>query len=163
MFEHQFRAWNARLANDLRYLMNRNCTNGLLITLLLLAGCNNETTIDTSHLPPPVNVVLQPNMSSTSQIAAADALGRIGMPAVAPLAGAVSDPDANVRLQSCRALAYMGAQAKDAVPALTQALNDPEQAVREDAAAALGQIGQAAAPAVPALMQMLHGKTVSGQ
>jgi HEAT repeat protein len=138
--------------------MNRNCTGGLLIAMLLLAGCNNETTIDTSNLPQPVNVVLQPTSSgSTLQTAAADALGRIGFPAVPQLSASVSDPDPIVRLQSCRALAYMGAQAKDAVPALVQALNDPEQAVREAAAAALGQVGQAAAPAVPALMQMLHG------
>jgi len=121
--------------------MNRNYVRGLLISLLLLAGCNNETTMDTSNLPAPVNVVLQPATAGTpSQIAAADALGRIGFPAVPQLSASVSDPDPIVRLQSCRALAYMGAQAKDAVPVLTQALNDPEQAVREGAAAALGQI-----------------------
>jgi HEAT repeat protein len=67
-----------------------------------------------------------------------------------------------VRLQSCRALAYMGAQGKDAVPALIRTLNDPIIAVRDAAADALGQIGLPAAPAVPALMQMLRGKAVVG-
>ncbi|HEY2826754.1 MAG TPA: HEAT repeat domain-containing protein [Pirellulales bacterium] len=126
---------------------------------LAIAGCNSEPTMDTSKLGQPVNVVLQPTSADSSQLAAADALGRIGQSAVPALSDSLTDPDPMVRLQSCRALAYMGAQAKDAVPALIRALNDSEQAVREGAAAALGQIGQPAGPAVPELMQMLRGNS----
>jgi len=126
---------------------------------LFVAGCNSEpTTVDMSKLPPPVNTVLQPKDSNSSQQAASDALGRIGATAVPDLSDALSDPSPIVRLQSCRALAYMGAQAKDAVPALIRALNDSEQGVREAAAAALGQIGQPATPAIPELMKMLRGQ-----
>ncbi len=126
--------------------------------LCLLAGCNAEPSMDTSKLPPAVNMTVQTTDGHPAQIAAADALGRIGEPAVAALSESLSDADPIVRLQSCRALAYMGMQAKDAVPALIRALNDPEQGVREGAAEALGQVGMPAAPAVPALMQMLRGK-----
>jgi HEAT repeat protein len=129
----------------------------LLLSSEVLAGCNSEPSTDTAKLPQPVNVVLQTNAADNSQTAAADALGRIGEPAVPALSDALRDPDPIMRLQSCRALAYMGAQAKDAVPALIQALNDSEGGVREAAADALGQIGQPAAPAVPPLMQMLRG------
>ena len=104
----------------------------LLLVGLFIVGCNGEpSTIDVSKLPPPVNAVLQPKDSNSSQQAASNALGRIGEPAVPALAEALSDPSPIVRLQSCRVLAYMGIQAKDAVPALTQALNDSEQGVRE--------------------------------
>jgi hypothetical protein len=133
-----------------------------VVGLLAVAGCNAQPSMDTSKLPQAVNVTVEPTDGHPGQIAAADALGRIGQPAVIMLSQSLSDPDPIVRLQSCRALAYMGAQAKDAVQPLTLALNDPEEAVREGAAAALGQIGAAAAPAVPALMQMMRGKSVVG-
>jgi len=131
----------------------------LAVGTLTILGCNSEPSMDTSKLPQPVNTVLQPTAADTSQVAAADALGRIGQPAVPALSESLTDPDPIVRLQSCRALAYMGAQAKDAVPALTRALSDPETAVREGAADALGQIGPPANSAVPALMHMLRGKS----
>ncbi len=111
------------------------------LAVFLIAGCNSEPSMDSAKLPQPVNLVLQPTAGDTLQIAAADALGAFGQPAVPALAESLSDPDSFVRLQSCHALAYMGAQAKDAVPALIRALNDPETAVREAAAGALGQIG----------------------
>src|SRR5262249_14876800 len=123
-------------------------------------GCNGgPSSMDTSKLPQPVNATLQPASADSSQIAAADALGRIGQTAVPSLSDSLADPDPMVRLQSCRALAYMGAQAKDAVPALIRSLNDSEIAIREGAADALGQIGQPATPAIPALMQMLRGRS----
>jgi HEAT repeat protein len=126
--------------------------------LCVLAGCNSEPSMDTTKLPPAVNMTVQTTDAHPAQTAAANALGQIGEPAVPALSESLSDADPIVRLQSCRALAYMGIQAKDAVPALIRALSDPEQGVREAAAAALGQVGTPAAPAVPALMQMLHGK-----
>jgi HEAT repeat protein len=124
--------------------------SGLLALIaILIAGCNSEPSTDSAKLPQPVNVVLQPAAGNPTQIAAADALGRIGQTAVPALSESLTDPDPFIRLQTCNALAYMGAQAKDAVPAL----------IREGAAGALGQIGAPATPAVPALMQMLRGKS----
>jgi HEAT repeat protein len=92
-----------------------------------------------------------------SQIVAANSLGRIGQPAVAALTTVLSDSDPVVRLQACRALAYMGSQAQEAVPYLTQTLRDPNEGVRQQAAIALGQIGPPSAPAVPLLLQMMKG------
>src|SRR5262245_31191796 len=127
--------------------------------LITLSGCNGGSSLDISKLPPPVNVALPTTAGEATQIAAADALGRIGQPAVPALSDALSDPDAVVRLQACRALAYMGARASAAVPELVKRLYvDPEEAVRTQAANALGQIGDEAKPAVPSLMEMLKGR-----
>jgi HEAT repeat protein len=138
--------------------MRARIAGTLLLGALAIAGCNSEPSTDTSKLPQPVNIALQSTAGDSSQIAAADALGRIGQPAVAALSESLGDADPLVRLQSCRALAYMGAQAKEAVPALIRTLSDSEEGVREAAAAALGQIGQPASPAIPPLMQMLRGQ-----
>jgi transglutaminase-like putative cysteine protease len=86
---------------------------------------------------------------------AADALSRIGEPAVPALVSALSDPDPKVRLQAARALARIGPPARDAVPALTRALDDTDLAVRANAARALGQIGPNASSAVPDLIRSL--------
>jgi hypothetical protein len=129
-----------------------------VLGMIALAGCGSSTSLDISKLPAPVNVTLPTTAGEATQIAAADALGRIGGPAVPSLAGALSDPDAVVRLQACKALAYMGAKASPAVPDLVQRLYDSEEAVRMQAANALGQIGEEAKAAVPQLMEMLKGR-----
>jgi HEAT repeats len=85
----------------------------------------------------------------------ADALSRIGEPAVPALVGALSDPEVNVRVQAARALARIGPPAKAAVLALTKALDDPDAGVRQNAARALGQIGPDARDAVPELIRSL--------
>lgn len=130
------------------------------IGLLLLVGCTGgEIPVDTAKLESPVNAnALSIVRQDTQQAAASDALGRIGAPAVQPLSEALSDADPSVRIEACRALAYMGSKAKDAVAPLTRTLSDPEDAVREEAAHALGQIGEQAQLAIPELMQMLHSK-----
>ena len=115
--------------------------------ILLTSGCNGAPSVETGKLPSPVNVAMPATTGDNSQLAAADALGRIGEPAVASLTNVLTDPDPVVRLQACRALAYMGSQAKEAVPYLTQTLGDQNEAVRQQAAVALGQIGSPAAPA----------------
>jgi len=131
-----------------------------LLSCVTLSGCSGSSSIDISKLPPPVNVALPTTAGEATQIAAADALGRIGQPAVPALSEALADPDAVVRLQACRALAYMGAKAAPAVPQLVKRLYlDSEEAVRLQAARALGQIGEDAKPAVPPLMEMLKGQT----
>jgi HEAT repeat protein len=131
----------------------------LVVGLPLLVGCTGgELPVETGQLQSPVNQVTTTIVKQESQDAASDALGRIGVPAVPALSEALTDPDPAVRLEACRALAYMGAKAKDAVPVLTQTLNDHEEVVRNEAARALGQIGETAQLAIPELMRMLHGK-----
>ena len=74
-------------------------------------------------------------------LAAADALSRIGKPAVAPLITATESPDRQVRLLSIRALGNMGSDAKAAVDRL-QALAKSDSAAEATAAqAALVRIG----------------------
>ncbi|MEJ5343928.1 MAG: HEAT repeat domain-containing protein [Chloroflexus sp.] len=80
----------------------------------------------------------------------AEALAKLGIPAVPALVQALGDGDADVREAAAAALGRIGDAA--AVPALVPVLRDGYADVREAAAAALGQIG---APAVPALVQAL--------
>ena len=128
---------------------------------LAIVGCGGQPTIDTARLPTPVNPIVHTMPTDGLQVTAADALGKIGTPAVPSLSAALADSDPVVRVQACRALAYMGAKAKDAVPALTRALSDADETVRQQAAIALGQIGEDAGAAVPELMRMMQGGTAS--
>lgn len=86
---------------------------------------------------------------------AADALARIGDPAVPALIDTLHDADGGIRAQAARALARMGPKAAPAVPELILALDDPDMDVRQGAARAIGQIGPAAEEAVPALIKAL--------
>lgn len=86
---------------------------------------------------------------------AADALARIGDPAVPALIETLHDPDHSIRAHAALALARMGPKAAPAVPDLIVALNDPQREVRQGAARALGQIGPDAEEAVPALVKAL--------
>jgi len=91
----------------------------------------------------------------TEQEVAADALGRIGAPAVPALIEALKNADPAVRLEVVEVLGRMGDEAADAVPSLLKLLDDPDPGVRKAAARTLGQIGPAAKDAVPALMRAL--------
>jgi HEAT repeat protein len=86
---------------------------------------------------------------------AAEALSRIGPPAVPMLVEALKSPDGDVRRQACAVLMRMGPDAKEAVPDLVMLLDDEDQELRKMAATALGRIGPDAAPAVPALMRAM--------
>jgi HEAT repeat protein len=86
---------------------------------------------------------------------AADALARIGDPAVPALIDTLHDPDQSIRAHAAQALARMGPKAAPAVPELILALDDPDREVRQGAARALGQIGPDAEEAVPALIKAL--------
>jgi HEAT repeat protein len=99
--------------------------------------------------------MLKPLAEWTEQEAAADALGRIGAPAVPALIETLANPDATLRLKAVEVLARMGPEAQEAVPRLVELLNDSDPAVRKAATRALGQIGPLAHDAVPALMQRL--------
>jgi hypothetical protein len=98
---------------------------------------------------------LRPFGQWSEQQAAADALGRIGPPAVPQLVEALHSPDAEVRLQAAQVLARMGSDARDSVPHLVDLLDDPDERIRKTAARTLGRIGPDAGAAVPALMRTL--------
>ena len=91
----------------------------------------------------------------SEQQAAAEALSRIGPPAVPMLVQALQHSDPEVRLQAVRVLIRMGPDAKEAVPALVPLLDDPDERIRKAAARSLGRIGPEAGDAVPALMRSL--------
>lgn len=98
---------------------------------------------------------LKPFDQWTEQHAAADALGRIGPPAVPDLIQALRNRDPAVRKQAAEVLARMGSDAQPAVPDLIRLLDDEDESIRKEAARTLGRIGPAAAAAVPALMRTL--------
>lgn len=103
----------------------------------------------------PMTPAIQPFEQWTEQQAAADALGRIGAPAVPQLIDALRNRDPEVRKQAAEVLARMGADARAAVPDLVRLLDDEDLAIRKTAARTLGRIGPDAAEAVPALMRNL--------
>jgi hypothetical protein len=88
---------------------------------------------------------------------AAEALSRIGPPAVPMLVEALGSPDLSVRKRALEVLLRMGPDAKEAVPALVALLEDEDEELRKGAAVALGRIGPDSAPAVPALMKTMLG------
>ncbi|MDP3564823.1 MAG: HEAT repeat domain-containing protein, partial [Methanoregula sp.] len=81
---------------------------------------------------------------------AAEALSKIGNPAVGPLIRALQYPDDDVRWKAAIALGEIGNP--EAVEPLIQLLSDEDRFVRSRAAHALSMIGE---PAVPSLVQAL--------
>lgn len=70
----------------------------------------------------------------------AHTLAKIGQPAVEVLLPCLSDPRADVRLQTARILAWIGPAAREANDDLLCRLDDPNQAVREAIVNALARI-----------------------
>lgn len=103
----------------------------------------------------PAQFSLKPLEQWTEQEAAADALGRIGPPAIPQLIELLKSANPDVRLIAAQVLARMGSDAKEAVPHLIPLLKDPDERIRKAAARTLGRIGPDAAAAVPELMQAL--------
>ncbi len=98
----------------------------------------------------------------TEQQLAADALTRIGPPAVPMLVKALASDDLPARRQACEVLMRMGPDAKEAVPALVHLLEEDDEELRRMAAVALGRIGPDAGQAVPNLMRrMLQGESAA--
>jgi len=90
------------------------------------------------------------------RLRAATALPAFGADAVAPLAqAALSDADAEVRLEAIKALAWLGPVAQPAVPALAKAMQDRISFVRRGAATAIGAVRGASPEALEALMNGL--------
>jgi HEAT repeat protein len=93
-------------------------------------------------------------------LAAAEALGKIGAPAVPALLKSITDPAR--RKYAVMTLGEVGPAAKDAVPALVKIMKEPvlsssEFEVRREAIKTLGKMGQAA---LPALIAALRGKNL---
>ena len=103
----------------------------------------------------PSVAIIKPYEQWTEKEAAADALGRIGTPAIPYLQQALKSPDPEMKKQAAEVLARMGSDASPAVNDLIVLLNDPDLEVRKVAVRTLGRIGPDAAAAVPALMQSL--------
>jgi HEAT repeat protein len=108
---------------------------------------------DEAVAPASLEVVV-PAPKSEQQLAA-DALTRIGPPAVPMLIEALRSGDGQVRREACAVLMRMGPDAKEAVPDLVRLLEDDDEELRRMAAIALGRIGPDAGEAVPALMRSL--------
>ena len=113
----------------------------------------------------PAQYSLKPLEQWTEQEAAADALGRIGPPAIPQLVESLRSSDPEARLIAAQVLARMGSDAKEAVPDLVRLLDDPDERIRKAATRALGRIGPDAAAAVPGLIETLleskpHGRDV---
>ena len=92
----------------------------------------------------------------TIRQAAAEALVRIGAPAVEPLTAAVGDSDKDVRCAAVQALGRIGGDGAER--RLARALGDSEKDVRQTAIDFLVQIG---APAVEPLHQHTISQTLS--
>ena len=84
------------------------------------------------------------------------AFGDDAGPAVGEVAGALKDPDSQVRSAAAWALSQIGPRADAAVPALAKALSDPNPRVRDLAVLALKAMGPSAAPALPELIRALN-------
>jgi HEAT repeat protein len=82
---------------------------------------------------------------------AAEALGRIGMPAVPALVSRLENE--HFRTLAASILGEMGPTAKDAVPALVRLLDVADRATATEALIALASIGPAAKDAVPVLLK----------
>src|SRR5204862_189778 len=82
------------------------------------------------------------------QVFAAEALGKVGGPAVPVLMPALDDTNPAVRqpAAAAHALGQIGPDAKGALRPLGKALADPSQHVRKMAAEALGKVGDDAVP-----------------
>jgi|GEM_PF-2911901 len=112
---------------------------------------NSGSRVTVQYQPPAIDRP-QPLSEVPDQELAAEALARIGPPAVPSLVQALQHRDPQVRREATRVLMRMGPDAKAAAPELTQLLDDEDELVRKYAAKALGNIGPDAAVAVPALM-----------
>ncbi len=87
---------------------------------------------------------------------AADAITKIGFPAVPFLIDALKADNNQVRWRAASALGEIGAEASSAVPTLITTLQDQDEYIRRIAAYALGKIGPEASKAVPKLIDSLQ-------
>ncbi|KQC05505.1 MAG: hypothetical protein APR53_07440 [Methanoculleus sp. SDB] len=82
---------------------------------------------------------------------AAEALGKIGKPAISALIGALDDPDADLRWRAALALGEIGDE--EVIAPLVLALGDPDEYVRSRAVVSLAAIGR---PAIGPLLLIIR-------
>lgn len=92
--------------------------------------------------------------------AAAEALGKIGIPAIPALTAALHDPDWLVRVDALYAFMTMGSKGQKAIPSLIPMLKDTNPNVRSAATEALGAMGPLAEKAIPDLIGLLGDKGI---
>jgi HEAT repeat protein len=102
------------------------------------------------------NLRQAPAAQRADVLRAMGSFGRDGAPAASAVAGALADPDAQVRGAAAWALSQIGAPGAAAVPALGRALSDSSPRVRSLAAVALEAMGPSASPALPELVRALN-------
>ena len=122
----------------------------VFIIALFSLACGSKG--DDSSLPDKLVAQL---VNQDTYAAAVKALREMGPDAVPALVKGLKNPDAKMREESARTLAFIGPDAKGAVEALIEALKDSEPPVRSNSAWALGEIGSAAVAAIPALIAAL--------
>ncbi|MBI4835523.1 MAG: HEAT repeat domain-containing protein [Planctomycetes bacterium] len=88
-----------------------------------------------------------------------EALQKIGLPAVKPLAGALKDEDRKFRAKAAYVLMHLGKKSVDALPALTEALKDNDEDTLAYVLDTLGRLGSGASAAIPELSLVLKHKT----
>lgn len=112
-------------------------------------------TLDAPQAAQSLRPVLAPMEPVSLRQEAAEALSRIGPPAVPALIAALESADPTTRSHACWALGMIGPMAKDAVPYLVARADDPVENVRRAAIQALGRLGPAAGDAVPTLLRVM--------
>ncbi|MBC7816629.1 MAG: HEAT repeat domain-containing protein, partial [Planctomycetaceae bacterium] len=114
--------------------------------------------IDTNGITVPILIDLLKDRVAQESVAraAANALGRIGSPAISQLRTALRDTDVNVRHYSLEALGAIKVKAKVAIPDIIPLLHDTDSRVSESAATALGAIGDDDPTAVAALIDTIN-------
>lgn len=125
-----------------------------------LIGVNYPTNA-LSLLSPLVNLLADP--FTTVRVSAANAIGRIGVPArpaVPRITVLLHDQSSTVRMAGAMALRRMGEFSAPAVPDLIRLMADEDPGVRREAARALAAVGPAAEPAIEALMVALRDQEI---
>jgi|GEM_PF-6955467 len=160
--------------------MNRITLYSLLLVSLLVAGCGPSGSGVPAHvleklaeLPDedPVELRVAEIVKATAtgpalpdrrewgvRDSVAEAIARMGQPAVPYLQAALNDPDPEMRRYAIQGLSRIGPNAVAATPQLTAIVTNQQESpeVRKAAALAIIQIGPPAANAIPALMEVLR-------
>jgi HEAT repeat protein len=103
------------------------------------------------------NILVEKNISPSSQAAIASALGAIGPSANAAIPALLREvkvTNSNARLDAIVALGAIHSGPEDVVPILIDCLDDPSPSVRAIAARSLGMFGTNAGSALPRLSRL---------
>lgn len=109
--------------------------------------------------------IYQQNISASSQMCAALALGHIGpgaQPALPALIQRFTHTNSDTRFYAVSAVMSIGGEPAVVVPALTSALKDPNVNVRWNALSGLSRFGGRARPAIPEILKMLDDRGMVG-